>query len=152
MTPGSSVCRISQETILEWVAIPFSRESSDTGIILGFLHCRQILIFTIWATGRVLVGPSPNVDEPLSQVFSWQLLPWLATALPLGIQRRSWRLEPWLQGIGDEKASVPRSPARHQMESKLVGLYGASNIWFIDLDSGYMHMFSLWKFTNFFIL
>ena len=35
--PGSSIHRIFQARILEWVAISFSRGS------LGFLHCRQIL-------------------------------------------------------------------------------------------------------------
>ena len=33
--PGSSVHRILQARILEWVAIPFSRDLSDSGIELG---------------------------------------------------------------------------------------------------------------------
>ena len=40
--PGSSVHGIFQATILEWVAISFSRESSQ-GLNLDLLHCRQIL-------------------------------------------------------------------------------------------------------------
>ena len=49
--PGSSVHGIAQARILEWAAIPFSREFPDPGIFLtqgsnpGLLHCRQI--FTI---------------------------------------------------------------------------------------------------------
>ena len=39
--PGSSVRRILQAWILEWVAIPFSRGSSRPRN-LGLLHCRQI--------------------------------------------------------------------------------------------------------------
>ena len=41
--PGSSVHRILQARILEWVAIPFSRGSSRTGESNpGLAHCRQI--------------------------------------------------------------------------------------------------------------
>ena len=41
--PGSSVHGILQARRLEWVAIPFSRVSSQPGTDLGLLHCRQIL-------------------------------------------------------------------------------------------------------------
>ena len=41
--PGSSVPGILQARILEWVAIPFSRESSNLGFEPSLLHCRQIL-------------------------------------------------------------------------------------------------------------
>ena len=42
--PGSSVHRILQARILEWVAIPFSRGSSPSrDKTLGLPHCRQIL-------------------------------------------------------------------------------------------------------------
>ena len=42
--PGSSVHGILQAGILEWVAIPFSRVSSQTQELnLGLLHHRQIL-------------------------------------------------------------------------------------------------------------
>ena len=41
-------------------------------------------------------------------------LPWLllcsATVLPFGTQKKSWRLESSLQGMGDEKAFIPRAP------------------------------------------
>ena len=37
--PGSSILRILQARILEWVAIPFSTQ----GLSPGLLHCRQIL-------------------------------------------------------------------------------------------------------------
>ena len=40
---GSSVHRILQARILEWVAISFSRGSSTQGSNPGHLHCRQIL-------------------------------------------------------------------------------------------------------------
>ena len=40
--PGSSVHGILQARILEWVAIPFSKGSSQTqGLNSGLLHCRQ---------------------------------------------------------------------------------------------------------------
>ena len=42
--PGSSVHGILQARILEWVAMPFSRESSQhRDRTPGFLHCRQVL-------------------------------------------------------------------------------------------------------------
>ena len=43
--PGSSVHGILQERILEWVAMPSSKESSQPrqGLNLCLLHCRQIL-------------------------------------------------------------------------------------------------------------
>ena len=52
--PGSSVHGILQARILERVAIPFSRGSSQprdwTHVLLWLLHCRQIL--HCWATGE----------------------------------------------------------------------------------------------------
>ena len=42
--PGSSVHGILQARILEWVAIPFSREIFQTQELnLGLLYCRKIL-------------------------------------------------------------------------------------------------------------
>jgi len=49
--PGSSVPRILQARILEWVAIPFFRGVlSSQGWNLGLLHCRQILYHLIHNT------------------------------------------------------------------------------------------------------
>ena len=55
--PGSSVHGTFQARLLEWVAISFSRETSQSrdwtqGSYPGLLHCRQILI--IWATKEAL--------------------------------------------------------------------------------------------------
>ena len=42
--PGSSVLRVLQARILEWVVIPFPMGIFSTqGLNLGLLHCRQIL-------------------------------------------------------------------------------------------------------------
>ena len=50
--PGSSVHGILQAGILEWVAIPSSRGSSQPRVeklcLLCFLHCRRVLYY--WAT------------------------------------------------------------------------------------------------------
>ena len=47
--PGSSVHGILQAKIVEWVAIPFSRGSSQTqGLNPGLLHCRWILYCLIY--------------------------------------------------------------------------------------------------------
>ena len=44
-SPGSSVHEILQARILEWVAVPFSRRSSQSrGSNWGLPHCRQIFI------------------------------------------------------------------------------------------------------------
>ena len=73
--PGSSVHGILQARILEWVAILFSRESSQ-GRDWTWVFCIAGIFFTIWATGK------PN-DLPGSfQVSSWScasghsLFPW----------------------------------------------------------------------------
>ena len=46
----------------------------------------------------------------LPQMVHWLLFLWLAIVLVCETQRRSWRLESCLQGVGDKKSSVPRSP------------------------------------------
>ena len=54
--PGSSVHGIFQERILEWIAIPFSRGSSQPrGSNLGLLHCRQILYHVSYREVHILV-------------------------------------------------------------------------------------------------
>ena len=40
--PGFSVQGVLQTRTFEWVAIPFSRVSSQQGLNPGLLHCRQI--------------------------------------------------------------------------------------------------------------
>ena len=66
--PGSSVHGIPQERILEWVAIPFSRGSSDLGIEPGPLHYRQIL-YCLSHQG------SPSYSQIVSKrnVFMWNI-------------------------------------------------------------------------------
>ena len=49
--PGSSVHGILQARILEWTAIPFSRESSQTRDRTQ-VSCTACRFFTIWATGK----------------------------------------------------------------------------------------------------
>ena len=51
--PGSSARGILQARILEWVAIPFSRESSQTGDGT-LISCLAGRFFTIWATRDLL--------------------------------------------------------------------------------------------------
>ena len=47
--PGSSVYEVLQERILEWVAIPFYRGSSQPKDQTG-VSCTEGRFFTIWAT------------------------------------------------------------------------------------------------------
>ena len=49
--PGSSVHGILQARILEWVAMPFSRESSQSRDLTWVLH-NASRFFTIWATRK----------------------------------------------------------------------------------------------------
>ena len=42
--PGSSIHGILQAKILEWVAIPFSRDLPNPRIKPGLLHCRHSLL------------------------------------------------------------------------------------------------------------
>ena len=51
--PGSSVCGIFQARIMGWVALPFSRGSSQLGDRTQFSHIAG-RFFTIWATREVL--------------------------------------------------------------------------------------------------
>ena len=78
--PGSSVHGILQATILEWVAIPFSRASSQhkdwtwvSGIAGSF--------FTVWATREALklsVDYLTSNDKEFSVSWSWRVCFWMA--------------------------------------------------------------------------
>ena len=63
--PGSSVHGLSQAGILEWVAIPFSRESSQPRdwTLVSYTAGR---FFTIWATGEAPSNPNylPKASPP----------------------------------------------------------------------------------------
>ena len=59
---GSSVHRIPQARILEWVAIPFSRESSQPRDPTQ-VSCTAGGFFTIWATREVIRFPKLNREE-----------------------------------------------------------------------------------------
>ena len=52
--PGSSAHGISQARILEWVAIPFSKESSPPKD-RAQVSCIEGRLFTIWATNKALM-------------------------------------------------------------------------------------------------
>ena len=60
--PGSSVHRILQARILEWVAIPFSRRSSQPRDRTQ-VSCIVGKFFTIWATREVLMLLNCDVGE-----------------------------------------------------------------------------------------
>ena len=53
--PGSSVCGILQARILEWIAVLFSRESSQPWNQTQVSHIAGGF-FTIWASGEVILG------------------------------------------------------------------------------------------------
>ena len=73
--PGSSVHGISQERILEWVAIPFSRRFSQPGDRTQ-VSCFEGRFFTIWATREwVAISYSRGSPQPRDQTqisyISW---------------------------------------------------------------------------------
>ena len=81
-TPGSSVHRILQAGVLEWVAVPFSRGSSwprnrtrVSCIVGGF--------FTSWATGNTTSNASQKLRKLGDQLWSRQA-PAVIPAVPLG--------------------------------------------------------------------
>ena len=107
---GSSAHGIFQAGILEWVAIPFSRESSwprnqTQGPNPGLLHCRQILY------------PLSHQGSPILRLTGWLMKQdfidiiahnfwWLQTTLPLAFEscdgtltlgwwRRTCKILPW---------------------------------------------------------
>ena len=53
--PGSSVHGIFQAIVLEWIAISFSRGSSQPGD-QTWVSCIAARFFTIWATGETLIS------------------------------------------------------------------------------------------------
>ena len=67
--PSSSVNGIFQAIILEWIAISFSRGSSNPGTELAslcFLHCRQILYhWATWEAQRKLQKGLGGLTPPL---------------------------------------------------------------------------------------
>ena len=70
-SPGSSVHRISQERILEWVAVFLLQGIFPTqGSNPGLLHCRQILYHLSYR--EVLLTPRPPGNS-LQPRFDW---PW----------------------------------------------------------------------------
>ena len=75
--PGSSAHEISQARTLKWIAISFSRGSSQQGYnphLLWFLHCRQILYH--WATRYVLrTSLSTKWDHMYIYIFFTYVFP-----------------------------------------------------------------------------
>ena len=80
-----------------------------------------------WCAGCAeLASIRVTLTSPLTHAWQWvrcvedqfdfvrSNLPWLllcsATVLPFGTQKKSWRLESSLQGMGDEKAFTSRAP------------------------------------------
>ena len=102
---GSSVHGILQARILEWVAIPFSRGSSNPGIKPGLLHYRRILdhlnhlgshglvftrIFPFWSSG---FPGGASGEEPARQCRRYEshgFYPWIRK-IPW---RRAWQPTP----------------------------------------------------------
>ena len=61
--PGSSVQEILQARILEWVAIPFSRGSSEIRDLTR-VCCIAGRFFTCWPTRKAPYSPGVTEDQP----------------------------------------------------------------------------------------
>ena len=78
-SPGSSVHRILQERILEWVAIPFSRGSSQPRD-WTWVSCTAGGFFTVWAT-----RDAHNIQGPWAVVLRFTLHSSTAQILPVWV-------------------------------------------------------------------
>ena len=67
--PDFSVDGILQERILEGIAIPFSRGSSQLRKSLGFQHCRWILYCLCYQGGTVLTVKERSVRDNRVKIF-----------------------------------------------------------------------------------
>ena len=102
--PGSSVCGITQARMLEWVAIPFSRESSrprdPTPVSCNSCIARQILcacmcmyIYThtfvnIYASAAKLLQSCPTLCDPIDSSPPGSPVPGIPLPV-LGLQART---------------------------------------------------------------
>ena len=68
--PGSSVHGTSQIRILEWVAIPFSRESSRPKDQI-YVSCIGSWVLYRWATKEALIHVGAETEKALTQAHSW---------------------------------------------------------------------------------
>ena len=95
--PGSSVCGISQERILEWVAISFSRRSSPPRdrTHVSWDSCTGRLILYYWATREAQNLLPSTFDFPDQPWGKWGLSPWFymwwnCNSASLFSQQRRW--------------------------------------------------------------
>ena len=78
--PASSVCGILQERILEWVAIPYSRGSSQPKDQTWTSCIADRFFFTFWATRETLI------------MLGWALNPWWYVCKEKETENQRWRL------------------------------------------------------------
>ena len=113
--PGSSVHRLLQTRILEWVAVPFSRGSSQardrthishtadrfftvwvTREALGLSKLKQALV--AWKKGKWLKGRQPRCLPHLTQHLDCPQFWWAAVSLSLKwATRRTMYMSRWLK-------------------------------------------------------
>ena len=87
--PGSSVHGLFQARILEWVAIPFSRGSSQSrDRTWVYLHCRQF--FTVRAT---IGSNEPRLSSAIYYI-KWYLVGWMEKETATHSSILAWRI-PW---------------------------------------------------------
>ena len=113
--PGSSVHGIFQTRVLEWVAIAFSRGSSQTRD-QAQVSCTAGRRFTLWATGEAQEGPCeiPRVTQAHCRMWRWAptrpknqhwgtscpMVQWLGIPLPMQ--------GTWVQSLAQEDSTCCR--------------------------------------------
>ena len=92
---GSFVHGILQATIMEWVAIPFSRGSSrPRDLNLGLLHCRLIPYHLSHQGGNLLTFPSTSQLPPSSPLKGQNLTSRLS--LPSASRSMMSKISSWI--------------------------------------------------------
>ena len=104
--PGSSVCGIFQARILEWVAVAFSRESSQPRNQTGspaLQHCRQTLPSeppgrAMWETWVQFLGRGSSPGEGNGSSLQY-------SSLENSMDRGAWQaVGHWIARVGDDLA------------------------------------------------
>ena len=114
--PGSSVHGILQARMLEWVAIPFSRRSSQPRDRTR-VSCIEGRFFTFWATGKIQVkvtqscltrcDPMDYTDHGILQARTPEWVPFSRGSSNPGIEPRSPALQ--VDSLPAELSGKPQS-------------------------------------------
>ena len=123
----SSVHGIFQARILEWVASPFSKGSSQLGLNPGLLHCRQILSCQNHqgSVNKNLISDWVNEqmyeEKEIIKLF-WKSIKqrWEASIPCKKLSKLETYISPWLDDV--EKGNLPHALLRNEAVIASLGL------------------------------